>query len=112
MNHKQPMTLPLFMLVGGPKNVPLMLEQGGLRYATLFTAEASVSRFQRACCSLDSYQLQSLTTPAEVQKELQATLIFGCRLLLVDPPWPKVERDQAQLLAAFLRQLPEQPPAP
>ncbi len=100
------------MLVGGPKNVPLMLEQSGLRYATVFTSEACVARFQQACCSMDSYQLQSLATPAEVQRELQTTRKFGCSLLLVDPLGPEVERDQSQPLAAFLRQLPEEPLAP
>ena len=112
MKHKKPIALPLFMLVGGPKNVPLMLEQSGLRYATLFTTEASVGRFQQACCSLGEYQLQLLTTPAEVQNGLQTTRKFGCSLLLVDPNGPEVERDQSQPLAVFLRQLPEEPLAP
>ena len=111
MKRKKPMALPLFMLVGGPKNVPLMLEQGGLRYATIFTSEASANRFQQACCSVDSYQLQSHTTSAEVQKELQTTRTFGCSLLLMDPLGPEVERDQAQLLAVFLRELEVGPSA-
>ncbi|MGI8981291.1 MAG: hypothetical protein ACR2FY_18855 [Pirellulaceae bacterium] len=111
MKHKKQIALPLFTLAGGPKNVPLMLEQGGLRYATVFTSEASVGRFQQAGCSLDSYELQSLTTPAEVQSGLQATRKFGCSLILVDPVGPEIERDQSQPLAAFLRQLPQEPMA-
>ena len=111
MKPKKPITLPMFMLVGGPKNVPLMLEQVGLRYATLFISEASVGRFQQACCSMDSYQLQSLTTVAGVQKEFETTRRFGCSLVLVDPMGPEIERDQAQLLAVFLRQLPQEPVA-
>jgi len=105
MKRKKPIALPLFMLVGGPKNVPLMLEQGGLRYATLFTSESSIARFQEASCQMDCYQPQTLTTLAEVEKELQATRKFGCSLLLIDPLGPEIERDQAQLLAVFLRQL-------
>ena len=111
MKRKKLMALPLFMLVGGPKNVPLMLEQGGLRYATLFTSEASVGRFQQACCSMDSYQPLTLTTLAEVEKELQTTRKFGCSLLLMDPLGPEVKREQAQLLAVFLRQLQQVPVA-
>lgn len=111
MKPKKPIALPLFMLVGGPKNVPLMLDQSGLRYATVFMSEASVGRFQQACCSLGEYQLQSLTTPAEVEKELQTTRKFGCSLLLVDPLGPEVDRDRAQLLAVFLKRLPQEPVA-
>ena len=111
MKPKKPIALPLFMLVGGPKNVPLMLEQGGLRYATIFSSEASVGRFQQACCSVDSYQLQSLTTSADVQKELQTTRKFGCSLLLMDPLGPEVEPDLAQLPAVFLRELEGGPSA-
>jgi len=36
-----------FMLVGGPKNVPLMLEQGGVRYATIFMSEGRSSGFRQ-----------------------------------------------------------------
>jgi hypothetical protein len=108
---KKPIALPLFMLVGGPKNVPLMLDQSGLRYATVFTTEANVGRFQQACCSLGEYQLQSLPTLEAVQKELQTTRKFGCSLVLVNPLGPEIDRDQAQPLAAFLRQLPQEPVA-
>lgn len=106
MKHTKRLALPLFMLAGGPKNVPLMLEQSGRRYATMFTSEASVCRFQQASCSLNSYQLQALPTSAEVRKELETTRKFGCSLLLIDPLGPEINDDQAQLLAVFLRQLP------
>ena len=109
MKPKKPFALPIFMLVGGPKNVPLMLDQSGLRYATIFTKEASVGRFQQACCSLGDYQLQSLTTAAEVERELQTTRKLGCSLVLIDPQGPEIDRDQAQPLAAFLRQLLPEP---
>jgi hypothetical protein len=106
MKPNKPFGLPIFMLVGGPKNVPLMLDQSGLRYATIFTKESSVGRFQNACCSLGDYQLQSLTTTAEVEKGLQMTRKLGCSLVLIDPRGPEIDREQAQPLAAFLRQLP------
>ena len=108
MKPKKPIALPLFILAGGPKNVPLMLDQSGLRYATVFTEEGNVGRFQQACCSLGEYQLQSLTTAVEVEKELQTTRKFGCSLVLVNPLGPEIDRDQAQPLAAFLRQLPQE----
>jgi hypothetical protein len=111
MKTKKPVALPLFMLVGGPKNVPLMLDQSGLRYATMFTTEANVGRFQQACCSLGEYQLQSLPTLADVQKELQTVRKLGCSLLLLNPQGPEIDRYQAQPLAAFLRQLPQEPVA-
>lgn len=111
MKPKKPVALPLFMLVGGPKNVPLMLDQSGLRYATVFTTEANVGRFQQACCSVGEYQLQSLTTLEEFQKELQTTRKFGCSLVLVNPQGPEIDREQAQPLAVFLRQLPQEPVA-
>lgn len=109
MKPKKPLALPIFMLVGGPKNVPLMLDQSGLRYATAFTTEANVGHFQQACCSLGEYQLQTLTSAEEVQKELQTTRKFGCSLVLIDPRGPEIDRDQAQPLAAYLRQLPQEP---
>jgi len=109
VKSKNPIALPLFMLVGGPKNVPLMLDQSGLRYATVFTTEANVGRFQQACCSLGEFQLQLLTTLEEVQKELQTTRKFGCSLVLINPQGPEIDRDKAQPLAAFLRQLPLEP---
>jgi hypothetical protein len=112
MKPKKPLALPLIMLVGGPKNVPLMLDQSGLRYATVFTSEVNVGRFQQACCSVGDYQLQSLATAAEVQKELQTTRKFGCSLVLTDPQGPEIDRDKAQPLAAFLRLLPQEPVAP
>jgi hypothetical protein len=34
------------MLVGGPKYMPLMLEQSGVRYATIFTSEKALKRFR------------------------------------------------------------------
>ena len=108
MKSKKQVVLPLFIWVGGPKNVPLMLDKSGLRYATVFTTEANVGRFQQACCSLGEYQLQSLPTLEEVQKELQTTRKFGCSLVLVNPQGPEIDRDQAQPLAAFLRQLPQE----
>jgi hypothetical protein len=97
------------MLVGGPKHVPLMLDQSGLRYATVFTSEVNLGRFQQACCSLGEYQIQSLTTAEEVEKELQTTRKFGCSLVLINPQGPEIDRDQAQPLAAFLRQLSQEP---
>lgn len=109
MKPKKPLALPLFMLVGGPKNVPLMLDQSGLRYATVFTTEANVGRFQQACCSVGEYQLQSLTTLEEVQMGLQTFRKLGCSLVLVNPQGPEINREQAQPLAAFLRQLPQKP---
>ena len=53
------------MLVGGPKNMPLMLEQSGVRYATLFTSKKAVNRFQLECCSLNSYEPKALASPAD-----------------------------------------------
>jgi hypothetical protein len=111
MKPKKPFALPILMLVGGPKNVPLMLDQSGLRYATVFTTEANVGRFQQACCSLGDYQMQSLATTAEVEKGLQTTRKLGCSLVLIDPRGPEIDRDQAQRLAAFLRQLLPEPVA-
>ena len=109
MKRKSP--VPAFLLVGGPQNVPLMLEQAGVRYATLFTTESSVNRFQQACCSMESYQLQTLATVAEIQSALQSTRKLGCSLLLVGPPGPEINQKQSQTLAGFLRQLAAGAPA-
>jgi hypothetical protein len=98
-----PMNGNAYMLVGGPKNVPLMLEQSGLRYATLFSSEEAVARFQQACCSLESYESHHLTSRAQIAAELERTRKFGCSLLLIDPPGPEVNQKQSQVLAAFLR---------
>ena len=111
MKNKKPIALPLFILVGGPKHVPLMLEQSGLRYATLFTSKASVSHFQRACCSQDSYQLQSLNTVGELQTVLLMMRKSACSLILIDPLEQDVEQGQVQLLAVMLRQLERAPAA-
>jgi len=90
--------------------MPLMLEQSGVRYATLFTSEKAVSRFQLECCSLNSYELMELASPAEALAELQKAQKFGCGLLLVDPPGPEINQQQTQTLAAFMRQLNAEPP--
>jgi hypothetical protein len=94
-----------FMLVGGPKNMPLMLEESGRRYATLFTSQEAVNRFQLECCALNSFQVQELDSPAAVLGELRKTQKFGCGLLLVDPPVAEIKKQQSQLLAEYLRQL-------
>ena len=93
----QEITLPLIVLAGGPKNTSLLLEQAGLRYATLFTSEAKAEQFKQACCSVDSYELRVLATIAEVRAALQGTRKYGCSLLLVDPPGPEIKRDRAHL---------------
>ena len=61
-----PVALPAYILVSGPQNSPLMLEQSGIRHATLFSSEKQVARFQQACCSVDAYRIQILETFAEV----------------------------------------------
>jgi hypothetical protein len=94
-----------FMLVGGPKNMPLMLEQSGVRYATLFLSQQAVERFQAECCSLNSFQPQRLESPAEVASELQRAQKFGCGLLLVDPPGPEINKQATEPLAVFLKKL-------
>ena len=42
---KKPAAQPSFILTGGPKNMPLMLEQSGVRYATLFMSEKALQRY-------------------------------------------------------------------
>src|SRR5688572_26449365 len=104
MTKKTLAAFSAYMLVGGPKNTPLMLEQRGVRYATLFTSEKAVNRFQLECCSLNSYELVALTSPTEALAELQKAQKFGCGLLLVDPPGPEINKQRTQMLAAFMRQ--------
>jgi hypothetical protein len=94
-----------FMLVGGPKNMPLMLEQSGVRYATLFLSQKAVDRFQSECCSLNSYQLQRFESAAEILTELQRAQKFGCGLLLVDPPGPEINKQATEPLAVFMKKL-------
>jgi hypothetical protein len=94
---------PAYSLVGGPKNAPLMLEQSGLRYATLFSSQETIGIFQQACCSVDSYTVRHLASRAEVVEELERTRKFGCSLLLIDPPGPEINQRRSQVLAAFLR---------
>lgn len=110
MKKKTPAAYSAFMLVGGPKNMPLMLEQSGVRYATIFTSKKAVDRFQLECCSLNSYEPMVLSSPAESLAELQRAQKFGCGLLLVDPPGPEINKQQTQTLAAFIRQLSAEPP--
>ncbi len=105
MAKKSPASYSAFMLVGGPKNMPLMLEQSGVRYATIFTSEKAVSQFQLECCSLNSYEPMALTSQTEALAELQKAQKFGCGLLLVDPPGPEINKQQTQTLTAFIRQL-------
>lgn len=99
-----------FMLVGGLKNMPLMLEQSGVRYATIFTTEKAVSRFQLECFALNSYEPMALASPTEALAELKKALKSGCGLLLVDPPGPEINKQQTQTLAAFIRQLRSEVP--
>jgi hypothetical protein len=110
MKKKTSAAYSAFMLVGGPKNMPLMLEQSGVRYATLFTSEKAVSRFQLECCSLNSYDPIALASPTEALAELQKAQKFGCGLLLVDPPGPEIDKQKTQTLAAFIHQLSVEPP--
>ncbi len=94
-----------FMLVGGPKNMPLMLEQSGVRYATLFLSQKAVDWFQSECCSLNNYQSQRIESAAEILAELQRAQKFGCGLLLVDPLGPEINKVATQPLAAFIKKL-------
>ena len=105
MKKKTRAAYSAFMLVGGPKDMPLMIEQSGVRYATLFTSEQAVSRFQLECCSLNSYELIALNSPNETLAELQRAQKYGCGLLLVDPPGPEINKQQTSVLTAFMRQL-------
>ena len=107
---KKPVSRPSFILTGGPKNVPLMLEQSGVRYATLFTSEKALQRFLAECCSLGEYQPLKLDSVAEVEGELQKARKHGCGLLLVDPTGPEINKPQAKVLAVFLRQLTAETP--
>ena len=52
----------------------------------------------------------ALASPAEALAELQKAQIFGCGLLLVDPPGPEIDKQQTQTLAAYMRQLNAKPP--
>lgn len=104
-NHKSPAPTAAFMLVDGPKNMPLMLEQSGVRYATVFMSEKAVERFQTECCSLNSFELTRLESPAEILGELQRAQKFGCGLLPVNPPGPEISKQNAQPMAAFVRSL-------
>jgi hypothetical protein len=103
--HKSPVLTTAFMLVGGPKNMPLMLEQSGVRYATIFMSEKSLKRFQAECCSLNSFEPTKLESSAEILYELQRAQKFGCGLLLVDPLGPEINKQKAQPIAAFVRSL-------
>ena len=94
-----------FMLVGGPKNMPLMLEQSGVRYATLFLSQKAVDRFLSECCALNSYQSQRIESAAQILTELQRAQKFGCGLLLVDPLGPEINNEATQPLAAFMKKL-------
>ena len=93
------------MLVGGPKNMPLMLEQSGVRYATIFLSEKALKRFQAECCSLNSLEPTRLESPAEILGELQKARKLGCGLLLVDPPGPEISKENAWPIAEFVRSL-------
>lgn len=90
MKKKTRVAYSAFMLVGGPKNVPLMLEQSGLRYATLFTTEETVTRFQQTCCSLDSYRSETLSSSGRHEK-CYRPLGNWMQLARVDPPGPEVD---------------------
>jgi hypothetical protein len=102
---KKPTNRPSFILSGGPKNVPLMLEQAGVRYATLFSSEKALQRFQLESCSLGEYQPLQLDSAAEVESELQKARKHGSSMLLVDPTGPEIDKPNAKVLAVFLRQL-------
>ena len=82
-----------------------MLEQSGIRYATLFSSQEHVARFQQACCSAEIYQVQFLETAAEVASNLQHARKLGCSLLLIDPSGPAVEPQQSKLIGGVLREL-------
>lgn len=99
------------MLVGGPKIWPFMLEQSGVRYATIFMSEKALQRFQTECCSLNGFEPTRLESPAEILAELQRAQNFGCGLLLVDPSGPEINKQQTQTLAVFIRQLGAEPPS-
>src|SRR5436190_676561 len=101
--HKDPAPTAAFMLVGGPKNMPLMLEQSGARYATIFMSERAMNRFQTECCSLNSFEPTRLESPADILRELQRAQKFGCGLILIDPPGPEISRQNAQPIAEFVR---------
>ena len=85
--------------------MPLMLDQSGQRYATIFTSEKAVSQFQQACCSIGDYQPQALASSEEIRTTLQTTRKVGCSFLLTDPQGPEIDQRQAQPLAAFMREL-------
>jgi hypothetical protein len=76
-----------------------------VRYATIFTSEKAIARFQSECCALNSFEPTRLETPAEILSELQKAQKFGCGLLLVDPPGPEISKQSAQPIAAFVRSL-------
>ena len=103
--HKSPVPATAFMLVGGPKKMPLMLEQSGVRYATIFMSEKALKRFQTECCSLNSFEPTRLESPAEILGELQKARKFGCGLLLVDPSGPEISKQNAWPIAEFVRNL-------
>ena len=96
---------PSFILAGGPKNVPLILEQSGVRYATLFTSERALKRFQLECCSLGEYQPRQMDSPTDILSELKKAQKQGCSLLLIDPPGPEINKQGATVLAVYMRQL-------
>ena len=93
------------MLVGGPKYMPLMLEHSGVRYATIFTSEKALKRFQTECCSLNAFEPARLESPAEILGASQKARKFGCGLLLVDPPRPEISKQNAWPIAEFVRNL-------
>jgi hypothetical protein len=68
-------------------------------------SKKALKRFQTECCSLNSFQLQTLESPADVVSELERAQKFGCGLLLVDPQGPESNKQKSQPLAAFMRKL-------
>jgi len=76
--------------------MPLMLEQSGVRYATIFLSEKALKRFQTECCSLNAFEPARLESSAEILGELQKARKFGCGLLLVDPPGPEISKENAR----------------
>lgn len=91
------------MLVGGPKAIPLMVEQSGERYVTLFTSESNLNRFQLACCSRDQYQPLQLNSTTEILDELCKAQKRGCKFILIDPSIANIVAQEAKVLSDFVQ---------
>lgn len=100
---KQTDSCPLWMLVGGPRAIPLMVEQSGERYVTVFTCESNLNRFQIMCCSRDQNQPLQLNSTSEILDELRKAQKRGCKFILIDPSSSNIAAHEAKVLADFVQ---------